>query len=242
MAECKSIKPKACGGLNSVFFPTAPCGTVYFTGISDVTIEQDTDFDLTSGVHAYDGNGHEIEYTVEPGTIDTSVPGTYTFTYTAKGASSGIRPYLCGSDSVHLTDCGTDGTSVIRTIKVKSLCALVCDAAVCDSAVCCGGTVWVDVTGWVSVCPVANGLQDVTIQASADELDAYLAQGKTIKAHDMIDRSEGNFDSLEGDEISKTGNLEYFIQIWNGLYAQGGVDCTATDGNSRPVGYYPCMY
>lgn len=56
--------------------------TMYrFEGLTDATIPQGTDFDLTDGVTAYDAQGNPVPYTVTPNDIDTCDVGTHSFTY-----------------------------------------------------------------------------------------------------------------------------------------------------------------
>lgn len=136
---CNSLVPNFCGNGRGLSLPSVACGNITFTGISDVTIEKGESIDLTEGVHAYDGNGNEIGFTVKPSTIDTSVPGTYEVTYTASGVSTLLKPTFCNSDiwSVYLTDCGEGIASAVRTVIVKSDDAVTCESAVCDSSVVC---------------------------------------------------------------------------------------------------------
>lgn len=56
-------------------------------GVDDVSINQGVGIDLTEGVKAYDGDGNEIPFTVEPETIDKCDVGVHEVTYTADGVS-----------------------------------------------------------------------------------------------------------------------------------------------------------
>lgn len=56
-------------------------------GADDVSINQGVGIDLAEGVKAYDGDGNEIPFTVEPETIDKCDVGVHEVTYTADGVS-----------------------------------------------------------------------------------------------------------------------------------------------------------
>lgn len=70
-------------GDNIVIIPNGGGGQGHFEGLTNATINQGFDFDLTAGVKAYDKNGNEIPFTVEPSEIDVCQIGNQTFTYTA---------------------------------------------------------------------------------------------------------------------------------------------------------------
>lgn len=103
------------------------------------------------------------------------------------------------------------------------------------------GEVYVDVTGTAYVCwGGGTGVRDIVIQASADELDMYLEQGMTVKAHDMLDRTETDYDSFENATVTKVGELTYHLKpVW---WTSSGVSCYAEDSTSRPVGDLSCIY
>lgn len=54
-------------------------------GVTDTVIKQGSDFDPTDGVKAYDGEGNEIPFTVDPDTFDKCLVGEQAFTYTYAG-------------------------------------------------------------------------------------------------------------------------------------------------------------
>lgn len=60
-------------------------GQAHFNGLTNVTINQGIDFDLTDGVTALDKDGNEIPFTVSPESVDKCAVGEQTFTYTAEG-------------------------------------------------------------------------------------------------------------------------------------------------------------
>lgn len=60
-------------------------GVPHFNGLTNVSINQGTDFDLTEGVTAFDKDGNEIPFTVSPQEVDKCEVGEQTFTYTAEG-------------------------------------------------------------------------------------------------------------------------------------------------------------
>ena len=60
-------------------------GSPHFNGLSNRTINQGEDFDLTEGVTALDKDGNEIPFTVSPDEVDKCAVGEQTFTYTAEG-------------------------------------------------------------------------------------------------------------------------------------------------------------
>ena len=92
--ECKDLKPSICGKNRELFAPENACGSIRIEGADDVEINQGVCIDLTEGVHAYDGNGHEIEYEVEPSEIGCCDVGEHEVTYTAIGSSKEMIPYI----------------------------------------------------------------------------------------------------------------------------------------------------
>lgn len=66
--------------------PTPPGPTKpEITGADDITINQGVGIDLTDGVKAYDGEGNEIPFAVNPTEIDKCDVGEHEVTYTADG-------------------------------------------------------------------------------------------------------------------------------------------------------------
>lgn len=130
--------PHLCGH-RGVHFPQTRCGVLTFVGTEDVTIDQGTDIDLTSGVTAYDGYGNEVPYTVEPTDIETCTTGTYEITYRAVGFSNPMMPSFCGLDrkKLQMIDCGRRNESVVRKITVTPVTAVVCESSVCCASVGC---------------------------------------------------------------------------------------------------------
>lgn len=60
----------------------------HINGVHNATIHQGTEFSLTDGVKAYDGNGNEIAFTVTPDEFDTCEVGVHHFTYIAEGITA----------------------------------------------------------------------------------------------------------------------------------------------------------
>lgn len=121
MSECKNIVPKTTGNGIVPTFANIPCRSVSFVGLTDITVTQGESVDLASGVHAYDGDGHEVAFSYEPQVIDTSVPGEYIVTYTASGVGDFIRPYMCGDTALHMAECDYSTVTAERIITVESL-------------------------------------------------------------------------------------------------------------------------
>ena len=66
--DCKDLIPSMCG--NRVpNFVDGSCFIIRFEGVDDLSINQGECIDLTEGVHAYDGDGNEIDFTVTPSEI-----------------------------------------------------------------------------------------------------------------------------------------------------------------------------
>lgn len=135
--DCNRLVPSMCGNVNIPVFVNAPCGNVYFTGITDIKVRQFGEVDLVSGVHAYDKNDHEIFFDYEPKTIDTSEVGTYTVAYTASGLGDSIVPIVCGKNAVHVTDCDHSTTTVYRTVTVRPNYAVACESEACKALAGC---------------------------------------------------------------------------------------------------------
>lgn len=73
----------------------------YFEGLTDETIKQGSDFDLTEGVTAYDGNDEEIEYSTSPtnAEFDTCDVGSHVIQYHAGQPVDRFLPNIClGTD------------------------------------------------------------------------------------------------------------------------------------------------
>lgn len=134
-ACCGSLIANVCGSRGLVF-PKASCSAIRFEGVGDVTINQGEDFDLREGVHAYDGNGNEIDFTVTPNEIDTCTVGEYVVTYSATGIGDSLLPSVClGTPMLHIMECGMTEGRAYRTITVKSY------AVVCESTLCCSSAI-----------------------------------------------------------------------------------------------------
>lgn len=134
---CESLIPSACGGS---FVPTmvdAPCNGIHFTGIGNITVPQGTEIDLTEGVHAFDGQGNEIEFTVTPSEIDSCVTGKVEVIYEAHGIGSKIVPTFCLNEPMlYAIECGTEYSKVRRIITIEPY-GIVCESkACCASAMC----------------------------------------------------------------------------------------------------------
>lgn len=121
MADCKSLIPSMCG--NRVpNIASGTCAAVHFRGIDDVTIKQGVGIDLTEGVHAYNGEGEEIPFTVSPTEIDACNAGTHTVTYSAVGVPARIVPSFCeGKKMLAVSDCGTETVTENRIVTIESL-------------------------------------------------------------------------------------------------------------------------
>lgn len=66
--------------------PPTP-GEPHIDGANNTSIPQGTDFDLTEGVTAYDGDGNEIPFTVTPQEVQKCEVGEQVFTYNADGVT-----------------------------------------------------------------------------------------------------------------------------------------------------------
>lgn len=118
--DCETPIPKVCGRQN-VHMPTASCDTIHFTGVDDAEINQGQDFDPTEGVHAYDGNGEEIPFTVEPSEVDECQVGEIELEYTATGVGKKLLPKLCGSPNLKLPYCGVERKRLKRNLVIKGI-------------------------------------------------------------------------------------------------------------------------
>ena len=119
--DCKDLIPSMCGDRvpNIV---EGSCSAIRFEGVGDVSINQGECIDLTEGVHAYDGNGSEIEYTVTPSEIPCCGVGEYEVKYSAVGIGNKMLPSFCtNAFMLMLSDCGMDTKSVLRKIIVNAI-------------------------------------------------------------------------------------------------------------------------
>lgn len=55
-----------------------------FSGVKEITLEKNAEFDFSAGVSATDARDGAVEFTVNAGNVDLSKAGTYYVTYTAK--------------------------------------------------------------------------------------------------------------------------------------------------------------
>ena len=131
--ECNDLLPSMCGRSRLPTLSDAACRSIYFTGIADVSVNQgDNCIDLTAGVHAFNGSGVEIPFTVSPTEIDCCKVGEYEITYTATGEGDKMLPTLCLGDSMlHVTECGLETATERRIITIKPY------GKVCESKTCC---------------------------------------------------------------------------------------------------------
>lgn len=149
MADCKNVTPQVCG-VHLLKFPSVSCADApHFEGITNITVNQGDDIDLTDGVHAYDGNGFEIPYEVSPDTLDPCASGQFTVKYTAVGSGEGMRPTFpdCVDTANHLPCEGAETeVTAYRTVTIRSIGqptiniesdATVCDAVTCEDSVGC---------------------------------------------------------------------------------------------------------
>lgn len=133
--DFKDLIPSMCGN-RAPNIVEGSCSAIRFEGVDDVSINQGECIDLTEGVHAYDGNGNEIEYTVTPSEIPCCETGEYEVYYSATGIGDTMLPSFCTNASMlAISDCGMATARVKRTITVKPY------SAVCESKVCCASTV-----------------------------------------------------------------------------------------------------
>lgn len=118
MADCKSLKPSICGD-RGLTMPNDNCDVVRFEGVDDVEFKQGYCIDLYENVHAYDADGTELPFTVEPSTLDCCEVGEHEFTYTAVGKGNKMLPSFCiGKPMLHATDCGLMTKVVKRVVSI----------------------------------------------------------------------------------------------------------------------------
>lgn len=116
--ECNDLKPSMCGD-RGLQFPKDACDVITFEGVEDVETKQGLCVDLTEGVHAYDGDGTEISYTVEPSEIGCCDVGEHEVTYTAVGKGNKMLPSFClGKPVLTTADCGLMTKVVTRVITI----------------------------------------------------------------------------------------------------------------------------
>ena len=133
--ECKlNPIPKICGK-SMIAIPTMKCGAIIFVGLTDLVVKQGEAVDLVSGVHAYDGDGHEVTFTYT--SVDTNVLGEHIVTYTAVGAGDAFLPSMCGRNALHITDCGNYIAKAYRTVTVEATEAVTCTSKTCESLTAC---------------------------------------------------------------------------------------------------------
>lgn len=85
----------------------------HFEGVTNATVGQGTDFDLTDGVVAKKYDGTEVPFTVTPNTFAKCQLGDQTFTYTANGVETATRTITVNA----IADPTISGIS--ETINVK---------------------------------------------------------------------------------------------------------------------------
>lgn len=71
------------------------CTNLHFDGLTDETINQGADFDALEGVKAYDADGNEVAFSVEPEELDSCVVGEQTLVYKAMGKDNRLIPSMC---------------------------------------------------------------------------------------------------------------------------------------------------
>lgn len=132
--ECKDLIASICGNRGLVI-PKGSCNSLRFEGIEDTYINQGDEFDPTCGIKAYDGNGNEIEYTVEPSEIPSTFTGVLTLTYTAIGTGSSKLPNVCGENALSVSaSCFDQILTATRWVLVRPT---VCASRVCETALVC---------------------------------------------------------------------------------------------------------
>lgn len=124
-----TLIPHICGK-RSLQMPIGGCPIMRFVGVEDEVVNQGSVISLTDGVYAYDGNGNEIEYTVTPTYVDTSVLGEYVVEYVARGWSGDKITIPCLKPKLY-TSCNYSVLRANRTITVIQERAVVCSAQTC---------------------------------------------------------------------------------------------------------------
>lgn len=119
---CESLKPSLCG-VRGVVMPETSCKQLRLEGVDDVTINQGIGIDLADGVHAYDGDGNEIEVVIDPNEIDKCDVGIHSVKYTAMGKGDSRRPVICGKNALDIGTACDDLTSIeaVRTVTIEQI-------------------------------------------------------------------------------------------------------------------------
>ena len=119
---CESLKPSLCG-VRGVVMPETSCKQLRLEGVDDVTINQGIGIDLADGVHAYDGDGNEIEVVIDPSEIAKCDVGVHSVKYTAVGKADTMRPTLCGKNAMDTSeDCeGLTSIEAVRTVTIEQI-------------------------------------------------------------------------------------------------------------------------
>lgn len=122
MADCNNLIANMCGG-RGVVMPETSCKSLRLEGVSDVTINQGIGIDLADGVHAYDGDGNEIEVVIDPNEIDKCDVGIHSVKYTAMGKGDSRRPVICGKNALDIGTACDDLTSIeaVRTVTIEQI-------------------------------------------------------------------------------------------------------------------------
>lgn len=122
MADCSNLIANMCGD-RGVAMPEAPCKQLRLEGVSDVTINQGIGIDLADGVHAYDGDGNEIEVVIDPNEINKCDVGVHSVKYTAVGKGDSRRPVICGRNSMGISEDCEDLTLIeaVRTVTIEQI-------------------------------------------------------------------------------------------------------------------------
>lgn len=149
--DCNDLIPKTCGK-GGVTLPTIDCGgSLHIDGVDDVTLNQGVGIDLTEGVTAYDKNGNEIPYTVDPSEIDKCDVGEHTVIYRAVGDGDKMLPHIrCLRNRNHVTPLCDSLDTVVeeRVVTIEQAdpphitipdITYACEAEACDAVV--SGTV-----------------------------------------------------------------------------------------------------
>lgn len=117
--SCSHKIPHICGG-SPLYINVEPCqNDITFEGVDDISVIQGTEVDLEQGVHAYDANGNELQFTFNPTSIAKCDVGVHTITYKATGEGSELLAYVpCGKNALTLRKCGLITKTVTRKITV----------------------------------------------------------------------------------------------------------------------------